>query len=45
MLASRIGGGVEVTGNTFVIREEADIRKVADELNRLIDRQTAGAFA
>ena len=43
MLASRIGGGVEVTGNTFVIREEADIRKVAVELNRLIDRQ--GAFA
>lgn len=46
MLASRIGGGgVEVTGNTFVIREEADIRKVADELNRLINRQTAGAIA
>ena len=45
MLASRIGGGVEVTGNTFVIREEADIRRVADELNRLINRQTAGAIA
>lgn len=45
MLASRIGGGVEVTGNTFVIREEADIRKVADELNKLINRQTAGALA
>ena len=45
MLASRIGGGVEVSGNTFVIREEADIRRVADELNRLINRQTAGAIA
>ena len=43
MIASRIGTGVEVTGNTFVIREEADIRKVAVELNRLIDRQGAVA--
>ena len=41
MIASRIGGGVEVTGNTFVIREEADIRRVAEELNTLINRQGA----
>lgn len=45
MLASRIGGGVEVSGNTFVIREEADVRRVAEQLNTLINRQTAGAFA
>jgi hypothetical protein len=29
------GGGVTITGNTFVIREEADIPKVARELHRL----------
>ena len=45
MLASRIGGGVEVSGNTFVIREEADVRRVAEQLNTLINRQSAGAFA
>ena len=44
MLASRIGGGVEVTGNTFVVREEADIYRIADELNNLINRQTAGGL-
>jgi len=38
-------GGVDIHDCTFVIREENDIRRVADELNRLIDRQNAGALA
>lgn len=37
--------GVDIHDCTFIVREENDIRKVADELNRLINRQTAGAFA
>lgn len=32
-------GGVTVTGNTFVIREEADIKKVAQELFRLENKE------
>ena len=37
--------GVDIHDCTFIVREENDIRRVADELNRLINRQTAGAFA
>lgn len=29
------GGGVLITGNTFVVREEADIKRIAQELDRL----------
>jgi len=39
------GGGVVITGNTFNVRKESDIRLVAEELNTLINRQQAGAFA
>ena len=28
-------GGVLVTGNTFVVRQESDIKKIAEELNKL----------
>ena len=38
-------GGVDIHDCTFNVREESDIRKVANELNRLINRQTAGAVA
>lgn len=33
------GSGVTVTGNTFVIREEADIDRIADALDRKIRRE------
>ena len=39
------GGGVVITGNTFNVRKDSDIRLVAEELNTLINRQQAGAFA
>ena len=29
------GGGVLITGNTFVVREEADIKKIARELDKM----------
>lgn len=38
-------GGVDIHDCTFVVREENDIRKVAYELNTLINRQTVGGFA
>ena len=38
-------GGVDIHDCTFVVRQESDIRKVAQELNTLINRQTAGAYA
>ena len=37
--------GVDIHDCTFVIREESDIRKVAEQLNSLINRQTAGGIA
>lgn len=37
--------GVDIHDCTFVVREENDIRKVARELNTLINRQSAGAYA
>ena len=37
--------GVTITGNTFVVREEADIQKVAKELYTLIDRTNRGRGA
>ena len=38
-------GGVDIHDCTFNVREESDIRRVAQELNTLINRQQAGAFA
>lgn len=37
--------GVDIHDCVFNVREESDIRRVAEELNRLIDRQNAGALA
>lgn len=37
--------GLDIHDCTFVIREEADVRKVAEQLNTLINRQTAGGIA
>ena len=34
------GGDTIITGNTFVVREEADIKKIAQELKRLDDRES-----
>lgn len=36
------GGEVLITGNTFVVRTEDDIRRVAEELKRLQDRERRG---
>ncbi|MDD1504735.1 phage tail tape measure protein [Lysinibacillus sp. CNPSo 3705] len=33
------GGGIVVTGNSFTVREEADIEKIAYQLSKLIERQ------
>ena len=44
-IAQRIGGGVDIHDCTFNVRNDGDIRKVAQELNMLINRQQAGAFA
>lgn len=38
-------GGVDIHDCTFNVRSESDIRRVAQELNTLINRQQAGAFA
>lgn len=35
-------GGVLITGNTFVVREEADIKKIAKELNSLQQKTNRG---
>jgi hypothetical protein len=37
--------GVTINIQNMAVREESDIRRIADELNRLINRQTAGALA
>lgn len=46
-IADRLGGrgGVDIHDCTFVVRREDDIRRVAVELNTLINRQTAGGIA
>lgn len=46
-IAERIGGrgGVDIHDCTFYVRKESDIRRVASELNTLINRQTAGGYA
>lgn len=36
------GGEVLITGNTFVVRTEDDIRRIAEELKRLQDREKRG---
>lgn len=33
------GGQTVITGNNFYVREEADIERIADRLNRLVDRE------
>ena len=38
-ISSELGTGVTITGNTFVVREEADINKIADALDRKIRRE------
>jgi hypothetical protein len=38
-------GGVVINVNEMNVREEADIRRVAAELNTLMNRQAAGGFA
>jgi len=35
---SRQGASVMITGNTFVVREEADIDRIAQELARRLER-------
>lgn len=37
--------GVDIHDCTFVVRQESDIRRIAVELNTLINRQSAGAIA
>lgn len=39
------GGGVDIHDCTFNVRRESDIRRVAEELDRLVARRQAGAFA
>lgn len=36
------GGGVLITGNTFVVREEADIKKIARELDKMQRQDSRG---
>lgn len=38
-ISSELGTGVTITGNTFVVREEADINRIADALDRKIRRE------
>lgn len=44
-IAQRVGGGVDIHDCTFNVRQDSDIRRVAQELNTLINRQTAGGIA
>lgn len=46
-IASRMGdrGGVDIHDCNFYVRKEDDIRRVAVQLNTLINRQTAGVIA
>ena len=46
-IASRMGdrGGVDIHDCNFYVRKEDDIRRVAVQLNTLINRQTGGALA
>ena len=37
--------GVDIHDCTFVVRNDGDIRRVAEQLNTLINRQSAGGFA
>ena len=43
-IASKVGGGVTVTGNTFVVRSDRDIASIAREINRQADRQRRAAL-
>ena len=46
-IADRMGSrsGVDIHDCTFNVRKDSDIRRVAEELNTLINRQQAGAYA
>lgn len=44
-IAQRVGGGVDIHDCTFVVRNDGDIKRVAYELNNLINRQMAGGVA
>lgn len=44
-VSRRVNGGVDIHDCTFNVRNDGDIRKVAQELNTLINRQTAGGIA
>ena len=45
-VAAELGGsGIEISGNTFVVREEADINRIAEQLNEMITMQRMGALA
>lgn len=41
---SEYNTGVQITGNTFVVREEADIKKIAVELERLRIQKRRGGY-
>ena len=43
-VAAELGGskGVLITGNTFNVRNDGDIARIADELNSMISRQNGG---
>lgn len=38
------GGGVTVTGNTFIVRDDSDIDRIADRINEKVNRARAGAL-
>ena len=46
-IADRMGGrgGVDIHDCTFNVRNDGDIRRIANELNQLINRQTVGGYA
>ena len=43
-IASKVGGGVIVTGNTFIVRKESDIDAIGRAINRKADRQRRAAL-
>lgn len=38
----RSDGGVLITGNTFIVRQESDVKRIAEELNKLQQRTNRG---
>lgn len=43
--SAQSGGDVTITGNTFIIREEADVEKIAEKLHQLMLRKQRGGLA